>query len=86
MQFQKEEMEAQKEQVMKWTDFLISIYSQPARENESAQLTRERESFINSLRPKKIGGGSQPEKEFKWNIPQEEIDKAQALALEEGGV
>lgn len=74
---QREELEAQEKQRLLWTQFLIAIYSRPATENESPELKRQRQAFIDSIQPK--GDKNTPAKKLEW--PQAVLEQAQ----QEGG-
>lgn len=79
MQHEKEEAAAKNERTKLWTEFLISIYSQPPQDGEKAEMKMQRQQFIDSLKPET------KKKPLGWsNIPDSVLAAAEKLSLKGG--
>lgn len=76
-EIKKDEVEAKKEKLNRWLDYLSILYSQPLYGEPTVEYKKSKEVFLNLIKPEMEDGQKGPEHKFEWDF--EQLERLQAM-------
>lgn len=73
MQRKEQEAKREKEDVERWINYLMLIHSKPLSRDDTPEIKKNREEFVESIRPK---AKAAPAPKYDWDVSQMERLKA----------